>query len=86
MMFRIAILIFALLIAVDIINSQVRLSDDKEHLSQIREQIQAEQQKKIELQELLEIHNNPETIVRIAREHLGYVFPDERVFINITGE
>lgn len=64
---------------------QLDLSRQNDKLDTVQRKITAQEQTNAELKTMLEQNNYSEYIARIAREKLGYVYPDERVFIDVSG-
>ncbi len=61
------------------------LNSSRKKLQQLKEQ-QAEEQNDIdELRSILAEGSESKIIEKAARERLGYVYPDEQVFIDISG-
>ena len=54
-------------------------------LEALKEQYAAEQNDIDELRAMLEDGSEAKIIEKAARERLGYVYPDEQVFIDISG-
>lgn len=64
---------------------QMDLARKNEELETINKKIVEQQQTNEELKTMLGQSDYSEYIARIAREKLGYVYPDERVFIDVSG-
>ena len=64
---------------------QMDLAQKNEELDVINKKIVSQQQTNEELKTMLGQSDYSEYIERIAREKLGYVYPDERVFIDVSG-
>ncbi len=75
-----------------IVDQQIRISNAKEELAGVEEQIFTQKQKNAELKKVSDaVKNNDEDafsgyVERIAREELDYVKNGEVVFINIAGD
>lgn len=61
------------------------LNKSRADLSALKEQYSAEQNDIDELKVLLEDGSQSKVIEKAARERLGFVYPDEQVFIDISG-
>ena len=82
---RILLLCFAVYISYTLIDLQIELVDKKKVLSE-RETLLNEKTATVnELTRLLETGDEKELIEIAARERLGYVYPDEQVFIDPSG-
>lgn len=79
---RIAVVAFVAYTIVSFFVMQIDITNRQKSLDSINEELEQEQYLNKEMQSILDAGTNPEYIKRIAREKLGYVFPDERVFID----
>lgn len=61
---------------------QMLLSQNAREMDALTEKINASEQQKKKLQEELDNLNDPEYLEKIAREKLGLVRPNERVFVD----
>ncbi|MEG0693174.1 MAG: septum formation initiator family protein [Oscillospiraceae bacterium] len=61
---------------------QVDISKRKASLEAVQSEINEQQYLNKEIQSILDSGADAEYIMRIAREKLGFVFPDERVFVD----
>ena len=61
------------------------LNESRKELDALKEQYAAEQNDIDELRAMLEDGSEAKIIEKAARERLGYVYPDEQVFIDISG-
>ena len=61
------------------------LSESKEQLSLLEQQYAAEQNDIEELKAILNSEDNSDIIEKAARERLGYIYSDEQIFIDISG-
>ena len=61
------------------------LNESRKELEALKEQYAAEQNYIDELRAMLEDGSEAKIIEKAARERLGYVYPDEQVFIDISG-
>lgn len=64
---------------------QIDISSRKDALEQSKAELKERQIINKEVSDILSSDKKDEYIMRIAREKLGFVFPDERVFIDISG-
>ena len=80
-----ACLVFIGYAAVSLVTLQVEIADKKHQLNEINEQIAVQQDKNDELKQLVNAEDDTDTYERIAREQLGYAYPDERVYYVISG-
>ena len=61
------------------------LNESKEKLNELELQKSVKETEIEELKELLDSGSKEELIERAARERLGYVYSDEQIFIDISG-
>ncbi|MGN0493790.1 MAG: septum formation initiator family protein, partial [Acutalibacteraceae bacterium] len=61
------------------------LNESRKELETLNAQYAAEQNDIEELRAMLEDGSESKIIEKAARERLGYVYPDEQVFIDISG-
>ena len=61
------------------------LNKSRKELDALKEQYDAEQNDIEELRAMLEDGSESKIIEKAARERLGYIYPDEQVFIDISG-
>ncbi|MBE6749773.1 MAG: septum formation initiator family protein [Ruminococcaceae bacterium] len=61
------------------------LNQSYKELSALKEEYQTQQNSIEELRTLLEYESDSKLIEKAARERLGYIYSDEQVFIDISG-
>lgn len=66
-------------------NLWTTLNSSKSQLSMLKKQYESEQNDIEELRAMLEDESNTQIIEKAARERLGYIYSDEQVFIDISG-
>lgn len=62
------------------------LNAEYKELESLNEQLVAEQNEVDELKTVLEAESDVPLIEKAARERLGYIYSDEQVFIDISGD
>lgn len=72
--------------AYKIICQQFVLSDLRSQKASLESDLQLAQKQQQELAETEESYNSSETVERLAREKLGFVYPNEKVFIDVSGK
>lgn len=87
LLLRIAVFAFAVYVAVALFNQQLQISEKRQQLAEIKEQIQIQEIKNDDIKHALNSgeNENSEYIERVAREGLNFAKPNERVFVNIAG-
>ena len=66
--------------------NQVDIAAKQKELQDLENQLEQQRQQNDELERVLESGNDQEIIERVARDKLGYAKPNERVFIDVTGQ
>lgn len=82
---KLALIAFFAYFSFSLVIMQVDISNRKETLDDSKKELQDQKYLNKEIESILDLGNSNEYIIRIAREKLGFVFPDERVFIDING-
>ncbi len=67
---------------VTVVRLQIDIRQREKELDTINESITSQQQENEKIEKSLEEENEDEYMERIAREKLGYVMPDERVYVD----
>lgn len=73
-------------LAVGILFNHVRISEKRQELENVQAKLEMQQQQNDELSRVLESGSDLEIIERVARDKLGYAKPNERVFVDVTGQ
>lgn len=81
--FRFILIVFVVYVSASVINTQLEITELEQKLSVRREILEAEKIKSAELDELLN-SDEKNLIEQTARDKLGLVYPDERVYIDIS--
>lgn len=71
--------------AVTLIGLWSNLNESRAQLSELKQQLEEEQNTIEELKAILNADSNKQLIEKAARERLGYIYSDEQVFIDISG-
>lgn len=66
--------------------NQVDIAAKQKELQDLENQLEQQRQQNDELERVLESGSDQEIIERVARNKLGYAKPNERVFIDVTGQ
>lgn len=83
----VAVSVFAVYVVVVFIGQQIEISNKKEELASVTQELQVQEIKNNEMKNSLEsnVNENSEYIERLARVGLDFVKPSERVFVNVAG-
>ncbi len=82
---RFFMLCFVGYVAVSLIGMQVEVTAKRRQLLALQENVAQQKRINAETQRLLNGENDEAYIERIAREKLGYAYPDEKIFIDRSG-
>ncbi|HEX2985858.1 MAG TPA: septum formation initiator family protein [Caproiciproducens sp.] len=84
---RIAIFAFAVYAVMALVNQQVQISQKRQELASVKQQIQIQEIKNEDIKHALSTGANASSdyMERVARESLHLAKPGERVFVNIAG-
>lgn len=82
---KLALGAFFIYFAASFVIMQLDIADRKANIKLAQVELSNQQYLNDEIQSILDSGNSSEYIMRIAREKLGFVFPNERVFIDING-
>ena len=66
--------------------NQVDIAAKQKELQDLENQLEQQRQQNDELERVLESGSDQDIIERVARDKLGYAKPNERVFIDVTGQ
>lgn len=83
--FKLAVLCVAVWVAFSLVSLQIELSEKREMLSKLEEQRQELMISNAEKKELIEKSDQNEFVERIAREYFDFAYPDEQIYIDISG-
>ena len=73
-------------LAVTLIVCQVDIMVKRQRLETLNAELSRQTEENTELKRLYSSGDNDAYIERIARDRLGYVSPDERIYIDMSGE
>ena len=69
-----------------LISTQVEIVSKRQQLANVQAQVESQQAQNTELQRTMEAEDESQYIERMAREKLGYVSPDEQVYVDMSGK
>lgn len=72
-------------VAVSFIQLQVELNQKRGELAMLEKQVEDQLLENQELRSLLDMRQDEKYIERVARDRLDYAYPDEKVYIDISG-
>ncbi len=83
---RVLVLIFVFYIAFMLVNQYIQINNKKRNLENLNSQLELQEKKNEELKKIAQASDeeNEESFIRMARE-LNLSKPDERIFVNISG-
>lgn len=82
---RILTLCVLIYVAVSFVQLQVELSEKRGELALLEKQVEDQLLENQELRSLLDMRQDDAYIERVARDRLDYAYPDEKVYIDISG-
>lgn len=82
---RLCVLAFATYIAFTLVDLQVDISLRREQLLALQEKSETQRIANKELEQVLALGTDEKYIERVAREKLGFAYPDETVLIDASG-
>lgn len=83
---KLAVFAAAVYLGVSFISGQLQVASMRRELDSVTTELNQRKNENLELQNILARGDENAYIERVAREKLGYAWPDERVFIDITGQ
>lgn len=82
---RVLVLGVCVYMIVTLLNLWSTLNQSRQKLKSLQADYQTEQNDIEELREILKDDSNTQIIEKAARERLGYIYSDEQVFLDISG-
>ena len=82
---RIAAVVFAVYVLYSLISVQTNINKKQSELTELRKQYTEMLIKNEELQKTLDSYGTDEFIEEQAREKLGYAYPEEHFYIDVSG-
>ena len=82
---RVVVLCSIVCVAVSLISMQVEVTSKRRHLAAIEREIYRQEMENAEIKRILDGGTDREYIERVARDKLGYAYPDEKIFIDRSG-
>ena len=81
----VALLVFTIYIVISLILIGNDIKAKRQETIQLQTQIADKKTVNKELQDLIDNGADAEYIIKIAKEKLGLIYPDERVYVDISG-
>lgn len=83
---KIFVAAFAIYATITLVNLQIRINATAAEQEVLQQQLEAQKLVCAELSDAIRGGQNEDYIAKIARESLGYVFPGEQVFVDISSK
>ena len=83
---RLSVLVAVAYLSVSFVGGQMQMADKQRELDVITAQVEEQTLKNAELERLMASGDEDAYVERVAREKMGYARPDERVFVDISGQ
>lgn len=84
-LFKLGVVCVAVAVAFSLVSLQIELAEKRNTLSKLEEQKQTLMISNAEKKELIEKSDQDEFVEKIAREYFGFAYPDEQIYIDISG-
>ena len=82
---KIAVIAFAAYLLISLISTQADINHKKKELEDLRQEYTESLIRNEELQKTLDSYGTDEFIEEQAREKLGYAYPEEHFYIDVSG-
>ena len=82
---RVSVILFLLYVVISLVQIQGSIQKNREQLAALEQQNEEQRIANKELERILMSDSDEKYIERIAREKLGFAYPDERVLIDVSG-
>lgn len=82
---RVAAIAFVVYLLISLISTQANINAKKDELDEVRQQYTESLIRNEELQKTLDSYGTDEFIEEQAREKLGYAYPEEHFYIDVSG-
>ena len=83
--FKIVVALFAVCSVWQIIDIQISIVKTEQQREEIEALLVEQRLENKDIKALLEQRDDPDHIEKIAREQLGFAYPDERVYVDTSG-
>lgn len=84
-MLRLCVFAFVVYAAILLIDMQIDIASRSRQLTELQQRVENQRISNKELERQLAMGMDQEYVERIARERLGFISPDETVFVDISG-
>ena len=81
----VGVLFLVFFVSFYLVRKQIELADKREILGKLKEQRQELMISNAEKKEMIEKSDQNEFVERIAREYFDFAYPDEQIYIDISG-
>ena len=85
LMLRLCVFAFVVYAAILLIDMQIDIASRSRQLTELQQRVENQRISNKELERQLAMGMDQEYVERIARERLGFISPDETVFVDISG-
>lgn len=85
LMLRLCIFAFVVYAVVLLIDMQIDIANRNRQLNELAQRVETQRISNKELERQLAMGMDQEHIERVARERLGFIAPDETVFVDVSG-
>lgn len=82
---KLCVLCVSVVIALTLVSAQIELADKRKTLDKLMQQKESLMISNAEKKQLIEKSDQDEFVEKIAREYFGFAYPDEQIYIDISG-
>ena len=82
---KICLTAFTFYIVICLVDSQIDISKKRDELESINEKIAIQKVDNKKLERIINSEEDDEYIEKLARDKLGFAYPDEKIYIDISG-
>ena len=83
---KVFVAIFAVYAAFTLVSLQIQISEKKQEQAELRQLLERQQIRNDELEGVIKDGANEEYIAKVARESLDYIYPGEKIFVDISSK
>lgn len=86
LLLRLAVAAAVVYLVVSLISGQLQVANKQQELDELNARVALQTEQNLEMQHLMEADEEQAYIERMVREKLGLVKPQERVYVDLTGQ
>ncbi len=86
LVFRLSVAVASVYLFVSFVGGQMQVAEKQQELDVVTAKVEEQTLKNAELERMTASGDEDAYVERVAREKMGYARPDERVFVDISGQ